>query len=553
MRQRFWLAPGIVFVVALAVYLRTAPAGLTWAHDSADGGDLIAAALVRGVPHPSGYPTFILLARLFTRLPWHTPAWRVTLISMLSGAAAAALTAATVQRLAGHTGDSGGFESASRHLSDEGTERPAIGWRSSIVSSLLFVTPGIIAGLALAFSPLLWGQATVAEVYALNACLATLVIWALVRWRYSAMSGWAVVAGVAFGVALGNHLTSIWLTPLVAICLIMPPVQPARRVRAVVSFALATCAGLLVYGYLPLAAAAYPPVNWGNPQSAAGFWWLVSGQLYRPFALAVGWPEALGRLSAWSSLMWREFLPWGVALALAGLAWLWQADRFVALGMLVSLALGLSWAIGYDTTDSLLTLLPGWVMIALWIGLGMVWLLNLLQRIGRRAALATGLVGLALLAVPLTLNWAALDLSKDREAEDFLDAVLQAAEPDAIVLTVGDRATFALWYARYGLDRRPDIIPVSRDLWALESYRRTVGTTHPALAGREPPSELISLLSSLLQHRRAVYLAQVSEVSADLAEPPLLRGSPYRLRREALVLPSDTSAGWVLWRLEPAP
>ena len=86
MRQRSWLAPAIVFVVALAVYLRTAPPGLTWAHDSADGGDLIAAALVRGVPHPSGYPTFILLAHLFTRLPWHTPAWQVTLISMLSGA-----------------------------------------------------------------------------------------------------------------------------------------------------------------------------------------------------------------------------------------------------------------------------------------------------------------------------------------------------------------------------------------------------------------------------------------------------------------------------------
>ena len=459
MRQRFWLAPAIVFVVALAVYLRTAPPGLTWAHDSADGGDLIAAALVRGVPHPSGYPTFILLARLFTRLPWHTPAWQVTLISMLSGAAAAALTAATVQRLTAHAGDISGFELASGHPSDEGTEEPVLGWRSSIVSSLLFLMPGIIAGLALAFSPLLWGQAIVAEVYALNACLAALVIWALVHWRYSASPNWAVVAGVAFGVALGNHLTSIWLAPLVAICLIMPPVQPARRVRAVASFALATCAGLLVYVYLPLAAAANPPVNWGNPQTGAGFWWVVSGQLYRPFAFSVGWPEALGRLSAWSSLLWREFLPWGVALALAGLAWLWQSDRFIALGMLVSLALGLCWAIGYDTTDSLLTLLPGWVMISLWIGLGMVWLLNLLLRIGRRAALATGLVAIALLAVPLVLNWTALDLSKDREAENFLDAVLQTAEPDAMVVTVGDRATFALWYARYGLERRPRYHP----------------------------------------------------------------------------------------------
>ena len=130
MRQRFWLAPVIVFVVALAVYLRTAPPGLTWAHDSADGGDLIAAALVRGVPHPSGYPTFILLARLFTRLPWLTPAWQVTLISMLSGAAAAALTAATVQRLAAQTDDTSVSERASRHPSNEDTEEPAMVWRS---------------------------------------------------------------------------------------------------------------------------------------------------------------------------------------------------------------------------------------------------------------------------------------------------------------------------------------------------------------------------------------------------------------------------------------
>ena len=54
-----------------------------------------------------------------------------------------------------------------------------------------------------------------------------------------------------------------------------------------------------------------------------------------------------------------------------------------------------------------------------------------------------------------------------------------------------------------------DIIPVSRDLWTLESYRRTVGTTHPALAGREPASELLTLLLSTLQQRRTVYLAQV--------------------------------------------
>ena len=340
MRQRFWLGPTIVFVVALAIYLRTASPGLTWAHDSADGGDLIAAALVKGVPHPSGYPTFILLARLFTRLPWHTPAWQVALISMLSGAAAAALASATVQRLAVQTGDPGSADRTFGQPSNEGTEESDTSRRSSAVSSLLFMAPGIIAGLALAFSPLLWGQATVAEVYALQACLAALLIWALIRWRYSGIARWAAMAGAAFGLAVGNHLTSIWLIPLVATCLLIPPVRPAGRIRALACFALATGTGLLVYAYLPAAAMANPPINWGNPQNGASLWWVVSGQLYRPFVFAVGWPEALGRLFAWSGLLWREFLPWGVALALAGLAWLWHADRFIAAACLLVWHLG---------------------------------------------------------------------------------------------------------------------------------------------------------------------------------------------------------------------
>jgi hypothetical protein len=37
--------------------------------------------------------------------------------------------------------------------------------------------------------------------------------------------------------------------------------------------------GLLVYLILPLRAASHPPVNWGNPATAGGFLWLVSGRL----------------------------------------------------------------------------------------------------------------------------------------------------------------------------------------------------------------------------------------------------------------------------------
>ena len=78
--RRGWLAVG-VSIIAFLVYLATLAPGLTNANFGTDGGDLIAAARTLGVPHPSGYPTYTLLAWLFTQLPIGVIAYRVNLLS----------------------------------------------------------------------------------------------------------------------------------------------------------------------------------------------------------------------------------------------------------------------------------------------------------------------------------------------------------------------------------------------------------------------------------------------------------------------------------------
>lgn len=536
-----WAAPLAAFGAALAVYLLTAPPGLTWAHNGADGGDLVAAALVAGVPHPTGYPTFTLLARLFTRLPWHSPAWRVTLLSAVGGALAAAFVAATVQDLS--TG-----ATARRRLNAEPRDARPPSAAPPLVTSLA----GLTAGLLLAFTPLLWSQSVIAEVYALQAGLVAALVWALARWQRSGNAAWAALAGLVFGLGLGNHLTMLWLLPLVVISWVAVDDEqgtPLWRVRAVASFGLALLLGLAVYVYLPAAAAGNPPVNWGDPQTVAGFWWLVSGQLYRSFAFAVPWPEAVARLPAWSGLLWRSFLPWGVALALGGLAVAFNRYRSMTVGALCSLLLGLVWAVGYNTTDSALTLLAGWVIVAVWIGLGLAellrWLVARWPKPGRPLAV---LLCAALLAAPLLLNWSGQDLGNDRRAEDFIVAVLDAVQPDAVVVTAGDRATFSLWYARYGLGRRPDVAPVSRDLWPLESYRATIGETHPQLAGPRPPAAWPSFLQAVAEQGRPIYLATSSSEAAALPSLGLDPQAPYRLE---LAVAGGSEDGWTVWKLQP--
>lgn len=525
-----WLAPGLVFVLAMAVYLLTAPTGLTWAHNSADGGDLITAALTRGVAHPSGYPTWTLLAALFSHLPLGTAAWRATLLSMASAAAAAAAVAATTPWLA-----SAGSVGSQNRTAGETRRRAA-----SPAVFLLAIAPPLAAGLALAFSPLLWGQATVTEVYALHAGLAAGALWCLVRRQASGGDRWAASAGLFLGLGLGNHLTTAWLLPAAAMLLWSGGGDARSRARAFAASAAGLAAGLLVYLYLPWTASGDAPVRWTDVRTLDGLWWLVSGQLYRGYVFAAPWAAAPARLAAWSGELWRSFLPWGLALALLGLAVLFQRSRVVAAALASSLLLGLAWAIGYDTSDSLYALLPGWIILALAAGVGLAALLDGLAGWKPAAAVAAAGLSLILAAAPLALHWQQQNLRSDLAAEQFYRAVLPHTAADAVVLTVGDRATFALWYGRFGLGMRPDVTPISRDMWPLAAYRAGVARQRPDLAGPAPSADWSDLLRAAGQ-QRPLYLAQAA--LGDDVRPPETPGW-----QTTLELQGD---GWALWRLKP--
>src|SRR5512133_831789 len=137
---RAWLAPVVALATLAVLYVITlAPSVM-----GGDSGELTAAALTGGVPHPPGYPLFAMLARIFNALPLgHSPAWRVNLLSALATAGAGGLLCATVQRW---------------------TRLAAAG----LVAAALFGTNLVV-----------WRHATSAEVFGLNAFF---VAWALYLW-----------------------------------------------------------------------------------------------------------------------------------------------------------------------------------------------------------------------------------------------------------------------------------------------------------------------------------------------------------------------------------
>jgi hypothetical protein len=444
-------------LLAMTVYVATLAPGLTFEHHGTDGGDLISAARTLGVPHPTGYPTYTLLAWLFSYLPVRTIAYRVNLLSAVCAAVAAGLLCRTTQQL----------------LPDDRFNLPI-----ATATALVF-----------AFSPLLWSQAVISEVYALLTFFAALFLWLLVRWRNGGGEKTIWLAAFVLGLGMGNHLTLALAVPA-AMFLIWGHSRTERQ-RLLCARTLLPAAGLFVmgigvYAYLPLSAAQRPPVNWGNPQTWDRFLWVVTAKQYQIFAFALDIEQVPNRIFAWAQLLGAQFGWWGLAITLTGGWSWWHRDRRFAIASLAWILLVVIYAFFYDTGDSHVYLLPPLLLLAVWWAEGTHFVLRFVQRKQPKWQNLAMAIVLALPFLSLALNWRASDLSKDTSVHAYIDQALDGVEPGGLVIVRGDGPTFALWYAIYAEGRRPEVAVVSGPLLAYIWYRNEIRHLYPEITLNEP-------------------------------------------------------------------
>jgi len=466
-------------IFAFAIYARTMAPTITWRNAGADSGDFVTAAINLGVPHPTGYPLYTMIAHGFTALPGAEPARNVTLLSALAAALAVGATFWAAYRLIATREDS----------------------TAAIALAAAWAAAGVYA-----FGELLWSQATIAEVYGLNALL--VAMWVALALSLPLRARPYALA-LLFGLGLAHHVTIVWL--LAALWPYVPAIRRWLTPKRVLQLGLCLLPGLLVYLYIPIRAATHPVPNWGQADSLSGFFWLVSGAVYRLYLRTPVPSHLLQRLSAWAGIWVRDIGVLGLALALLGL---WRG-------------LETDYAMLYVTLDSYLYLIPAAIIIALWMARGAFVALHALlgwaqSGLRRQVVTVTGILILAVLPlISIATRFPAMDVSADYEAYAFAENVLAAAAPDAIVLSDGDKQTFALWYLRYGLGRRRDVMVLDRRLLALNWYRDDLASQHPELAMLADASHAQEAITILVQEgarRHPVHLTYSDDFVFGLAE-----------------------------------
>ncbi len=409
-------AAAAVGIGTFGVYLTTLAPTVT----TNDAGRFQIAAPVLGTGHPTGYPTFILLGKLFTYLPFGDAAYRMNLMAATFGAIAATLLFLVAREVGSH-------------------RLPAAG-----------------AALILAFSSTFWAQATVAEVYTMHAAFLLGVAYLLLRWRRTRRGFYVLLAALLYGISLGNNAGMVLLVPAYLILLLSGryrDLSPALISGAGGLFLL----GFSVYAYIPIRGFAGAWHNYGDPVNDwADVWALVSGARFQGL-MGVSPSELLdGSNQFLQALFGQAAQPFGYVVGLLLLAggvygaWaLSRRDGAVGGAFAVGLVCTLLYALGYRIDDIAVYYIPVYLFLGLFTAAGMS------RPVGSRGGIYLALVPLVVAGFAFYINYAGQDRSDYYAERERSEAILDRLPENAVL---------------YG---KVPIIPVTY-LKVVEGYREDV-------------------------------------------------------------------------------
>jgi tetratricopeptide (TPR) repeat protein len=279
----------VALAVPLAVYVTTLARGPSWG----DSTELALAASTLSIPHPTGYPLYVLAAHTASLVPVGDLPFRIGLFSAVCVAAAVMVMYRALLLATGR------------------------------------IAPAMAAALSFAFWHEVWQQATLPEVYALHLVFVGTVLWATLRLLAAptprALAALAFVVGLSFA----NHMQTVFLVPGIAAALACA--RAARRLLLAPAAAAAALAAvalpLTLYAALALLAARQPLFDEGLVTSAARLVDHVRGKQFAYRMFANPDPDWLGKevrrlaaeVATQAASHWALGLPVAL-LALVGLA-----------------------------------------------------------------------------------------------------------------------------------------------------------------------------------------------------------------------------------------
>lgn len=430
-------------LAAFVVYVLTLAPGVT----GLDSAELATGAHTLGIVHPTGYPLYLLIGKLFTLLPIRSVAYRVNLMSAVFAALTVWLVACIAMRLTRNR------------------------WASWLGAGVL------------GFSYSFWGLAVVAEVYTLHTFTLALTLLLFLHWSESENDGWVMAAALVYGLSLSNHVSGLLFLPAFA-WLLLKQAGIKRLLRLSPRLIALVILGLSVYLYLPMRDQAEVALNYVRSYygvdltTPSGIWWMVSGQAYRLFAFPYDIPAYLGELGTFAAQLWRNFTALGVGLGIVGVAGMLRKRRTMGGSLLLIFLATVFFFAGYGVVDKSTMFLPAYLVWSIWVAegaaVGLAIVAQHARRILKGKPILITIARVSLLAVVFLtcwLNYRWVDMSDHYGPEVMARQVMGALQPNALVVGYWSSAV-VLEYFQTVEGWRPDVEIFNRSRFEVAEYYR---------------------------------------------------------------------------------
>jgi hypothetical protein len=553
--RRAWIPAALILTVVYAATM--APTVTFW-----DAGEFIAAAHSLGIPHPPGTPLYIILLHTWG-LPWPNEAYAAAtnLFSVFATIAAAALSSTLVFRwLQARWDDRAALAGATASAICAGTMFTA--WSNATETEVYAASLALAAIMLFAAErrrerlvAYCFGLAAALHVSALVASPAAILLAATrdeeLDWGIALRLTGTAVAAMAIGT--WNPWMGVVALGVMAAAICHP--EPFRRgATNGLGMTMLVILGASPLLFMLIRARFDPGINQGNPATLQAFFDVIARRQYE---LAPLWPR---RAPTWLQLAnWFEYADWQTALSLgpgvmptiprttvtlafAALAMVgalehrrtnrrsWRAmlALFVAgtVGVTLYLNLRASPSFGWgvlpdgamrEARERDYFFVLGFWACGLWAGLGAVTLAR------RRGWPVIG--GVAVAAVPIALNWSAVNRRSEPDSRLALAVAsgLVKALPEGTVLFVaGDNDTYPVWFGREVLGERPDVTLVTLPLIGASWYVEELLRRNPELSGARTPSGITS--RTIADAARAAGRPVAAALTVDAAARARLNG-----------------------------
>lgn len=468
----------LAFIIPFSIYLFTLAPTVTFI----DSGELATVASKLGIAHPTGYPLFTILGRIFTLLPIGDEVYRLNFMcSVISSLALVIFFNLMV------------FLFTDKNLDNSDS---TFKFTAEAVYNISLATV-----LILAFSRTFWETANAIEVYSLHTFFLIANIYLLVKacsynsGNYSSVINsekyWLLFAFV-LGLSFTNHLSTIFLSVGCIYLFFAVNGFSKQAFQRILLLAIPFLLGFSVYIYFPIRAG-NEIISWGYPHNFENFWRHFTGKQFSIWMFS-SFENAGKQFSYFTKNYPVEFFYIPLLIAIPGVFELYRKSRKLFYFTLLLFGFCVLYAINYDIYDIDSYFLLAFIVTGIWIGFGMMFLLKKLKDV-KKVSFAFLLICL----IPLLKNFPEADESKNYFVKEYTMNVFNSAEPNSIIFsTQWDFWISSSMYQQFVKNIRPDLVVIDKELLRKSWYMHYLQQHYPEVYERSRP-EFEAYLAELIK------------------------------------------------------